>query len=60
MAFSGALIMAGDTSLHAYEVGCFNKGKLNKGLQFGRAYQLGRIGGNFLFVGECTSFCSSS
>lgn len=33
----------------------FNKGKLNKGLQFGRAYQLGRIGGNFLFVGECTS-----
>lgn len=43
------------SSLHAYEVGCFNKGKLNKGLQFGRAYQLGRIGGNFLFVGECTS-----
>ncbi|KTD16946.1 transposase [Legionella jordanis] len=43
------------SSLHAYEVGCFNKGKLNKGVQFGRAYQLGRIGGNFLFVGECTS-----
>lgn len=42
-------------SLHADEIGCFNKGKLNKGLQFGRAYQLGRIGGNFLVVGECTS-----
>jgi IS5 family transposase len=33
----------GISSLHAYEVGCFNKGKLNKGLQFGRAFQLGRI-----------------
>lgn len=43
------------SSLHAYEVGCFNKGKLNKGLEFGRAYQLGRIGNNFLFVGRCTS-----
>jgi len=41
--------------LHAYEVGCFNYGKLNKGVQFGRVYQLGRTGGNFLFVGECTS-----
>ena len=43
------------SSLHAYDVGCFNKGKLNKGLQFGRAYQLGRVEGNFLVVGECTS-----
>ena len=43
------------SSLHAYEVGCFNKGKLNRGLEFGRAYQLGRIGNNFLFVGRCTS-----
>lgn len=43
------------SSLHATEVGCFNKGKLNKGLQFGRAFQLGRIGGNFLVVGQCTS-----
>ena len=34
---------------------CFNKGKLHKGLEFGRAFQLGRIGGNFLFVDECTS-----
>ncbi|MFT4059502.1 MAG: transposase [Legionella sp.] len=43
------------SSLHAHEVGCFNKGKLNKGLQFGRAFQLGRIGGNFLVVGQCSS-----
>lgn len=43
------------SSLHAIEVGCFNKGKLNKGLQFGRAFQLGRIGGNFLVVSQCTS-----
>ncbi len=42
-------------SLHVHEVACFNKGKLNKGLQFGRAYQLGRIGNNFMIVGECTS-----
>lgn len=42
-------------SLHAYEVGGFNKGKLNKGLQFGRAFQLGRIGGNFLVVGQFTT-----
>ena len=43
------------SSLHACDVACFNKGKLNKGLQFGRAFQLGRIGGNFLLVGQCTS-----
>lgn len=42
-------------SLHAYSVACFNKKKLNKKIEYGRAYQLGRIGGNFLFVGECTS-----
>lgn len=43
------------SSLHAYELGCFNKGKLNKGLEFGRSFQLGRIGNNFLFVGSCSS-----
>ncbi len=42
-------------SFHAQAVNCFNKGKASKGLQFGRAFQLGRIGGNFLLVGECTS-----
>src|SRR5712692_5031989 len=42
-------------SFHAKAVRCFNKGKLAGGLQFGRAFQLGRIGGNFLLVGACTS-----
>jgi len=42
-------------SLHAYEVSCFDKNKLNKKKEFGRAYQLGRLEGNFVFVGECTS-----
>lgn len=49
------VVNTGISSLHAYEVGCFNKGKLDRGLEFGRAYQLGRIGNNFLFVGACTS-----
>lgn len=40
---------------HGIYLKCSNKGKLNKGLQFGRAFQLGRIGGNFLVVGQCTS-----
>jgi len=42
-------------SFHAQAVSCFNKGKAAKGLQFGRAFQLGRIGGNFLLVAACTS-----
>jgi len=45
--FYEGVINTSIASLHAYEVGCFNKGRLNKGLQFGRAYQLARIGGNF-------------
>src|SRR5262249_2386313 len=42
-------------SLHAKAVSCFNKGKAAKGIQLGRALQLGRIGGNFLLVGACMS-----
>lgn len=42
-------------SLHAKDVQAFNKNKLNKRLEFGRAYQLGRISGIFLFVGACDS-----
>ena len=53
--FEGVRVNATISSLHAYEVGCFNKGKLTRGLQFGRAFQLGRIGGNFLIVGHCSS-----
>lgn len=42
-------------SLHAKEVVCIMKGKVGKDKEFGRAFQLGRIKGNFLFVMECTS-----
>src|SRR5215831_18187048 len=42
-------------SFHAQAVSCFNKGKAAKGLQFGRGFQLGRIGGNVLLVASCTS-----
>jgi IS5 family transposase len=42
-------------SFHAKAVSCFNKGKAAHRLEFGRAFQLGRIGGNFLVVGACTS-----
>lgn len=37
------------------EVACFNKNKLNKKLEFGRAHQLGRIEGNFFWAGACHS-----
>ena len=51
----GVMVPDKALSFHAKAVCCFNKGKLSKGLQFGRAFQLGRIGGNFLLVGSCTS-----
>ncbi len=51
----GVMVRDKALSLYAKAVRCFNKGKLSKGLQFGRAFQLGRIGGNFLLVGLCTS-----
>ena len=51
----GVMVPDKAVSFHAQAVSCFNKGKLSKGLQFGRAFQLGRIGGNFLLVGACTS-----
>lgn len=35
-------------SLHAKEVACISKGKTSKKHEFGRVFQLGRIGGNFL------------
>jgi hypothetical protein len=37
-------------SLHAHEVGCITKGKANKKHEFGRVFQLGRLGGNFLIA----------
>lgn len=40
-------------SLHAESVSCFNKGKPAKKYQFGRAYQLLRMKGNFMVVLKC-------
>ena len=51
----GVMVPEKALSFHAKAISCFNKGKLSKGRQFGRAFQLGRIGGNFLLVGSCTS-----
>jgi transposase, IS5 family len=36
-------------------VACIRKGKAGKENEFGRVFQVGRIGGNFLLVGACTS-----
>jgi hypothetical protein len=52
---NGTMQVGKRLSFHLAQVACFNKGKLGKGLQFGRAFQLGRIAGNFLIVGKCTS-----
>ena len=42
-------------SFHAHAVTCIRKGKLGKDKELGRVLQLGRIKGDFLFVGEATS-----
>jgi hypothetical protein len=48
-------------SLYLNQVQCFNKGKKSgKSLQFGRAFQLGRIGGNFTIVFPSTSIRTST
>ena len=41
-------------SWHLADISCFNKGKAGNKLEFGRCFQLGRIGGNFALVGKCT------
>ena len=41
-------------SFFAKEVACIVKGKLGKPFEFGRVFQLGRIGGNFLIPLSCT------
>jgi transposase, IS5 family len=51
----GVVVPEKALSFHAQAVRCFNKGKAAHGLEFGRAFQLGRSGGNFLVVGACTS-----
>lgn len=42
-------------SLRLRAVGCIKKGKVGKAMEFGRVFQLGRIGGNFLIPLACTS-----
>jgi IS5 family transposase len=42
-------------SFHCRAVACIRKGKVGKENEFGRGFQVGRIGGNFLVVGACTS-----
>ena len=36
-------------SFHRDAISCFNKNKHDKGIEFGRQFQIGRIGGNFLY-----------
>ena len=42
-------------SLHLKDTICVMKGKVGKDKEFGRVFQLGRIGGNFLVAYTCTS-----
>lgn len=42
-------------SFNAEAVACIKKGKAGKPHEFGRVFQLGRIGGNFLMAFSCTS-----
>ena len=42
-------------AFHCGAVACIRKGKVGKANEFGRVFQVGRIGGNFLLVGACTS-----
>lgn len=42
-------------SFHAHSVACIKKGKAGKEKEFGRVFQLGRIGGNFLIAFTCDS-----
>jgi hypothetical protein len=42
-------------AFHCAAVACIRKGKVGKENEFGRVFQVGRLGGNFLLVGACTS-----
>ncbi len=52
---TGRAVQGKILSFHVKAVSCFNKGKEHKKYEFGRAYQIGRIQGNILYVGKCTS-----
>jgi len=42
-------------SFHAKDIACIVKGKAGKPHEFGRVFQLGRIGGNFVFMNDSES-----
>lgn len=44
---------------HLEQVKCLPKGKVGKRYEFGRVFQLGRLGGNFLLVGRANSVVNS-
>lgn len=52
---NGSMVATKLLSFHLKEVVCFTKSKPGKKYQFGRAFQLCRIKGNFLIAGKCTS-----
>lgn len=52
---NGAMVPSKILSFHLKNVVCFTKGKPGKKYQFGRAFQLCRIKGNFLIAGKCTT-----
>lgn len=42
-------------AFHCAAVACIRKGKVGKENECGRVFQVGRLGGNFLLVGACSS-----
>lgn len=52
---NGSMVPNKILSFHLKDVVCFTKGKPGKKYQFGRAFQLCRIKGNFLIVGKCST-----
>lgn len=42
-------------SFHLHDVACIVKGKIGKDKEFGRVFQIGRLGGNYLIVLQSTS-----
>jgi len=56
---TGVMVKGKILSLHLSEVMCICKGKAGKPFEFGRVFQLGRMGGNFLLVGEAATVFNS-
>lgn len=52
---TGSLKAGKRLSFHLDEVACISKGKASKKYEFGRVFQLARIGGNFVFMGSSAS-----